>query len=75
MQARNINSRSFQQISFLPPRSLVTHKKLKEIATAQQTEMHALATQLDKMRMRTYPTFVEPTLGHLPPDTNASLWK
>ncbi|KAG2490334.1 hypothetical protein HYH03_011283 [Edaphochlamys debaryana] len=40
-------------------RSLVTHKKLKEIALAQQTELAELRLQLEKLRLRTYPTFVE----------------
>lgn len=53
----------------------MTHKKLKEIATAQQVEMRTLAAELDKMRMRTYPTFVEPSIASLPPDTKNSLWK
>ncbi len=55
--------------------SLVTHKRLKEIASAQQVEIQTLAGELDKMRMRTYPTFVHPSPAHLPPDTKASLWK
>ena len=58
-----------------PPHSMVTHKRLKEIAGAQQSEMNALADELDKLRLRTYPTFVEPSLGGLPPDTKASLWR
>ncbi|GLC44558.1 hypothetical protein PLESTM_001613000 [Pleodorina starrii] len=40
-------------------RSLVTHKKLKEIALSQQTELADLRSQVDKLRLRTYPTFVE----------------
>ncbi|GFR52048.1 hypothetical protein Agub_g14567 [Astrephomene gubernaculifera] len=57
-------------------RSLVTHKKLKEIAVAQQTELAELRGQAEKLRLRTYPTFVEmatvagmPSLPRrLPPD-------
>jgi len=56
-------------------RSLVTHKKLKEIAAAQQAEMRALANELDAARLRTYPTFVEPART-LPPDTKSPfVWK
>ncbi len=40
-------------------RSLVTHKKLKEIALAQQNELAELRQQLEKLRLRTYPTFIE----------------
>ena len=55
---------------------MVTHKRLKEIAGAQQSEMSALAAELDKLRLRTYPTFVDPAaLSSLPPDTKASLWR
>ena len=61
--------------SSVSARSMVTHKRLKEIATAQQSEMSALAAELDKLRLRTYPTFMEPTLANLPPDTKASLWR
>jgi len=50
-------------------RSLVTHKKLKEIALAQADEVRALAAELDRMRLRTYPTFMEPTPSLLPADT------
>ncbi|KAG2447457.1 hypothetical protein HYH02_007780 [Chlamydomonas schloesseri] len=57
-------------------RSLVTHKKLKEIALAQQNELGELRQQLEKLRLRTYPTFIEsgavagmPSLPpRLPPD-------
>ncbi len=57
-------------------RSLVTHKKLKEIALAQQTELAELRSQVENLRLRTYPTFVElksvagmPSMPHrLPPD-------
>ena len=57
------------------PRSMVTHRRLKDIASAQQAEMDALAAELDKLRLRTYPTFVEPVVASLPPDTKGSLWK
>ncbi len=59
------------------PRSMVTHKKLKDIATAQQGELQALAQELDKLRMKTYPTFMDSAAnaGQLPPDTKGSLWK
>ncbi|PNH05368.1 hypothetical protein TSOC_008377 [Tetrabaena socialis] len=40
-------------------RSLVTHKKLKEIALSQQGELGELRTGLEKLRLRTYPTFVD----------------
>lgn len=61
-------------------RSLVTHKKLKEIAMAQADEVRALAGELDKLRLRTYPTFVEAPLGshvgNLPPDVRSGLtWR
>ncbi|GAX77753.1 hypothetical protein CEUSTIGMA_g5196.t1 [Chlamydomonas eustigma] len=58
-------------------RSMVTHKRLKEIATAQQAEMSLLAAELDKLRLRTYPTFMDPNAlaAALPPDTKSSLWK
>ncbi|KXZ48049.1 hypothetical protein GPECTOR_30g144 [Gonium pectorale] len=57
-------------------RSLVTHKKLKEIAMAQQTELAELRDALDKLKMRTYPTFTQPPPGpeaggmprRMPPD-------
>uniref|UniRef100_A0A7S3QWW0 Uncharacterized protein n=1 Tax=Dunaliella tertiolecta TaxID=3047 RepID=A0A7S3QWW0_DUNTE len=44
-------------------RSLVTHKKLKDIALAQADEVRALAAELDHLRQHTYPTFVEPSLA------------
>eukprot|EP00798_Chlamydomonas_sp_ICE-L_P009992 gene9993-7873_t len=53
-------------------RSLVTHKRLKEIAEAQASEVAALAAELDKLRLRTYPTFVEPNHMQVAPDLNAS---
>jgi hypothetical protein len=56
-------------------RSVVTHKKLKDIAAAQATEVHALSGELDRLRKRTYPTFVENQLAPLPPDAKAGLWK
>ncbi|EFJ46137.1 flagellar associated protein, partial [Volvox carteri f. nagariensis] len=62
-------------------RSLVTHKKLKEIALAQQNELADLRGQVEKARLRTYPTFVElrnvagmPTLPQrLPPDLKLAM--
>lgn len=58
-------------------RSMVTHKKLKEIATAQQSEMQALVKELERLRLRTYPTFLDSGASGngLPPDTKSSLWK
>eukprot|EP00955_Chlamydomonas_euryale_P022568 238229-Chlamydomonas_euryale.AAC.2 len=56
-------------------RSLVTHKKLQDIAGAQQAEMRALGGELDRLRQRTYPTFVEQQLGALAPDAKGKLWK
>ncbi len=50
-------------------RSMVTHKKLKEIAMAQAQEVRALASELDRLRLKTYPTFVEPTPTLFPADT------
>lgn len=56
-------------------RSLVTHKKLKEIALAQADEVRVLAAELETLRARTYPTFVEPAPCSfaLPADTRLTL--
>ncbi|KAG1655669.1 hypothetical protein FOA52_011797 [Chlamydomonas sp. UWO 241] len=56
-------------------RSVVTHKKLKDIAAAQASEVHALTGELDRLRKRTYPTFVESQQQVLPPDAKAGMWK
>lgn len=58
-------------------RSMVTHKKLKEISSAQQSEMQALVKELERLRLRTYPTFMDSggTVNGLPPDTKSSLWR
>lgn len=48
-------------------RSLVTHKKLKEIALAQQRELAELRAAMEKLRLRTYPTFAEaPPVAGMP---------
>lgn len=51
-------------------RSLVTHKKLKEIALSQQQELAELRGRLEALRGRTYPTFGPPPGSGvvLPPD-------
>lgn len=55
-------------------RSMVTLKKLKDISQAQKTELQMLTGDLDKQRLRTYPTFVDAMGSSLPPDTKKSLW-
>lgn len=50
-------------------RSMVTHKKLKDIAGAQRAELQALTSHLETLRLRTFPTFVDNASQALPPDT------
>ena len=47
-------------------RSLVTQRKLKDIAKAQAEEVAVLKQELEKLRLRTYPSFIEKHF--LPPD-------
>ncbi|KAJ9514055.1 hypothetical protein QJQ45_021148 [Haematococcus lacustris] len=54
-------------------KSLVTHKKLKEIALAQADEVRALSSELDRLRLKTYPTFLEPTSSLFPADIRMPL--
>ena len=57
-------------------RSMVTLKKLKDISQAQKTELQLLTGDLDKMRLRTFPAFVdERGVSTLPPDTKKTLWQ
>ena len=57
-------------------RSMVTLKKLKDISAAQKTEIQSLVSDLDKQRLRTFPTFVDPSgTSKLPPDTKNSFWQ
>jgi WD40 repeat protein len=45
-------------------RALVTQQKLKDIAKAQAEEMMMLRTELERARLRTFPSFVERNGGH-----------
>lgn len=45
-------------------RALVTQQKLKDIAIAQAEEIMMLRTELERARLRTFPSFVERTGGH-----------
>ena len=45
-------------------RALVTQQKLKDIAKAQAEEMMLLRTELERARLRTFPSFVERNGGH-----------
>lgn len=58
-------------------RSMVTLKKLKDISAAQKTEIMSLTSELDRLRCRTFPTFMDPsaTANSLPPDTKNTLWQ
>jgi hypothetical protein len=38
---------------------MVTQRKLEDIATAQREDMMILREELDRARLRTYPSFVE----------------
>jgi len=51
-------------------RSLVTNRKLRDIAEAQAEESMLLRAELERLRMRTFPTFGAPyiTEGEYPPD-------
>jgi hypothetical protein len=40
-------------------RAMVTQRKLEDIATAQREDMMILREELDRARLRTYPSFVE----------------
>jgi hypothetical protein len=48
-------------------KGLVTTKKLRDIARAQQREVAALRTELDRLHMRTFPSFVDVNVA-LSPD-------
>ena len=41
-------------------RSLVTNRRLKDIADAQSEEAMMLRAELERLRMRTFPTFGAP---------------
>ena len=57
-------------------RSMVTLKKLKDISAAQKTEIQSLVSDLDRLRCRTFPTFLDPSgTSQLPPDTKNTLWQ
>lgn len=45
-------------------RALVTQQKLRDIAKAQAEEMMMLRTELERARLRTFPSFVERHGGH-----------
>lgn len=39
-------------------RALVTHRKLRDIANAQQSELEVLRAELQRLQRKTFPTFV-----------------
>jgi len=40
-------------------KSVVTHKKLKEISKAQDGELRVLRAEVERLNLRTYPSFVD----------------
>ena len=42
-------------------KSMVTHKRLKDIAKAQAEEIDMLRAEVERLNLRTYPSFVEQT--------------
>lgn len=40
-------------------RNVVTEKKLRDIARSQAAEIEMLESELDRLHMRTYPSFVD----------------
>jgi hypothetical protein len=51
-------------------KSLVTNKKLKDIAKAQADELALLTGELDKLQLRTFPSFFDTATQYQPPDTH-----
>ena len=49
-------------------KGLVTTKKLRDIARAQQRELAAMRADLDRLNMRTFPSFVDVALPGRAPD-------
>ena len=52
-------------------KSMVTHKRLKDISKAQSDEIQMLRAEVERLNLRTYPSFVEQVTYY--PDEHAMM--